>query len=225
MGGGWETSDYKDTTGGIRITIYPSEIHEYAYCPRQYFFKKYLKAEPGLTTRLRLLLGRLFHLVNGVMDRIRGMRVEETREAIIGDVRLRGRPDSYKIEDDVIRLIERKSGRKPRRGAWISDVMQATAYTLILSQTANARSAVLEIHYRDGVRIVKLNEDLISGLLKAIDEVAMVKQYGIVPKALRSERKCSKCPFREECTALDEDLGDTAIYEPGEWLEKQRVIG
>ena len=227
MGGGRETANYKDTTGRIRVTIYPSEIHEYAYCPRQYFFKKHLKAKPGPVVRLRLLLGRMFHLVNGIIDRIRGMRVEETREAVIGDVKLRGRPDSYRIEDDVIRLIERKSGRKPRRGAWISDVMQATAYTLILSQAAGARDAILEIHYRDGVRIIRLNEDLMTGLLKAVDEVAMVKMYGIVPKALRSERRCSKCPFREECAALEEGLeglGEADIFELGEWLEKQRIV-
>ena len=223
MGGGRETSTDRDTSGrGERITIYPSEIHEYAYCPRLYFFHINLPRERSMREKLRLLLGRIFHLVKSVPDRLRGMRVEEVNEATVGRIRLRGRPDSYTMEDGVLRVVERKSGRKPLRGAWISDVMQATAYTLILSR-GSAREAILEIQYRDGVRVLKVNDDMINNLVRILDEIALVKAHGIVPAALRGERKCSICPYREECWGMDEGL-DYELYEPGHWLSRRRVL-
>ncbi len=151
------------------------------------------------------------------------MKVEEVNEATLGGVRLRGRPDSYSMEEGMLRVVERKSGRSPKRGAWISDVLQATAYTLILSK-GSIKDAVLEIHYRDGVRVVRVNEDLIGSLIEVIDELVMVKRHGIVPAALRSERKCSKCVFRRICYDMDDYDVDGELYEPGSWLASRRVV-
>ena len=205
------------------MTVYPSEIHQYTYCPRLYFFTLNLGRERDLRERLRLLLGTLFHIVKSIPDRLSGMRVEEVNEATLGGVRLRGRPDSYSIEEGRLRVVERKSGKSPRRGAWISDVLQATAYTLILSR-GSVRDAVLEIHYRDGVRIVRVNEDLVGSLVDVIDEIVLVKKHGIVPAALRSERKCSRCAFRDICYSIDYYEIDGELYEPGAWLGSKRIV-
>lgn len=223
MGGGRETSQDRDKASGLRITVYPSEIHEYTYCPRLYFFNTHIGKDHTLRERLRLALGRLFHLAKSIPDRLQGMKVEETREAWLGNVRLRGRPDSYTVEGDTLRVVERKSGRSPRSGAWISDVLQATAYTVILSG-GTIRDAVIEVHYRDGKRVVRVNEDLIGFLTDTIDEIVLVKLHGIVPAPLRSDRKCTRCAFRDICYSLDEDLPQANLYEPGAWLGARRTV-
>ncbi len=226
MGGGRETGQDRRSQGRLRITVYPSEVHEYAYCPRHYFFTLYTKPPRSLIERLRLLAGRLFHAFLGVGDRLRGYRVEETVEAEIGGVRLRGRPDSYSIDGDELTVIERKSGRRPRRGVWASDAMQATAYTVILGSGRGVRRARIIVHYRDGRRVIDVNEDHVTSLLRIVDEIAMVKGYGVMPATVPGSLKCARCKFRDVCSIAEEAVGDhrDLLEEPGAWLRSVRVV-
>ena len=222
MGGGWETALDRGQEDRVKYTIYPSEIHEYLYCPRLYFFHKYIGLERGIRERIRLLLGSGLHFIKGLLDKVRGYHVEEINERVISGVRLRGRPDSYIVEGDRLRVIERKSGRMPRNGAWISDVMQATAYTVILS-SKGIRDSIIEIHYRNGVRRIRVDDELVTSLIKVLDEVIMVREHGILPSPVRGRRKCDRCRFKDICFSLDEtDVTD--LYEPGYWIPSRRII-
>ncbi len=197
------------------VVVTPSELRTFIYCPRLYFFERHLGRERGLRERLRLLLGRLFHALKGSLDRLRGYRVEEPFEAELGGVVLRGRPDSYRLDGDVLVVVERKSGRAPRRGVWESDLVQAAAYALGLRASGRASwsNARLVLEYRDARREVELGSEVVALLLRAIDDLILVKEYGIVPAARRSRGRCSRCPFRLLCEELDRAL---PLPEPGE---------
>ncbi len=149
-------------------------------------------------------------------------------ETVIGNVRLRGRPDSYKIIDDKLVIVERKSSRKPKQGAWISDLMQATAYSIILlnRNKERVRDIELEMHYRGGIHKYRVDTDSIHMLLKILDDIIEVKKHGILPVALRSERKCNKCPFREVCYMIDSSnpVNTEELYETGFWLVNEKRV-
>ena len=206
--------------------VYPSELHEFAYCPRLYFFHRYMPRRKGLRERLRLFLGGLYHLIRGYIDRIRGYSVEEIIEARLGTIILRGRPDSYLIEGDTVRIVERKSGRAPRRGAWVSDVLQGATYAFILAFLREAREAEIRIDYRDSSWSYRLDVGISSMMLKAIEDLIEVKYHGIVPAAKRGPRKCLKCPYSSQCRLLDETLEvpEEGLYEPGSWLAGLNLI-
>ncbi len=202
-----------------KVRIYPSELHEYAYCPRYYFFHVHLGRRLTLRERLRMLLGRLFHWVKGVPDKLKGRHVEEAIEVEVGSgIVLRGRPDSFEIGSDSVLVIERKSGRGPRKGVWISDSTQASAYAFMLARLLDARDVKIRVEYASKARNSSLDEEKVYRLLKIIDEIILVREYGIVPYAKRSPRRCAKCPFREVCERLDRETGDLEVYEPGSWL-------
>ncbi len=206
---------------GEKIVVRPSEIHEFVYCPRLFFFDTHLGRERTLRERLRLLLGRLYHALLGLPDRLRGRIVEETLEVDLGRVIIRGRPDAYSIEDGLARVVERKSSRPPRRGVWSSDSAQALTYAFMLARLHGVE-AEASVEYPTRRARARLDEEKVYYILRLIDDIVLVKAYGIVPKALRSPGKCARCPFREVCEALDEDL-DVDVYEPGEWLEGKVV--
>ncbi len=181
-----------------------------------------------LIQRIRLLLGSLFHIISSIKDRARGFIIEETIEAEIGYVRLRGRPDSYKIVGNKLIIVERKSSKKPRPGVWISDLMQATAYSIILlhKNRDKVKDVELEMHYRDGTHKYKVKPENVHMLLKVIDDIIEIKKHGILPIALRGEKKCSKCPFREICFNIDSHntIKISDIYETGSWLASEKRI-
>ena len=207
---------------GKKIVIYPSELHEYAYCPRYYFFNVHVGRRLTLTERIRMLLGRLFHLIKRVPDKFKGRIVEDRIEVEIGEnIILRGRPDSYEVHEGEVVIIERKSGKGPSRGVWVSDSAQASAYAFMLARLFDARSAFIKIEYLTKSRLSVLDEDKVTRLLRLIDEIILVREYGIVPYAKRTPRKCEKCPFKQICEVLDKDTSDLSgeLYEPGSWLE------
>lgn len=206
--------------GNTTYKVTPSEVHKFVFCPRQYFFELHLPRRRGLREALRLLLGRLFHVAKGLSSRMSGYSVERRVETLIGNVRLVGRADAVKREDGVVEVIERKSGRAPRRGAWASDVLQAAIYALILIREEGASEARIKIEYRDKAHSYVLDEDLAAMASRVLDDLILVKYYGIVPYPRRGPKRCASCPFRDVCEKLDEKLkppGD--IVEPGSWLE------
>ncbi len=207
------------------ITVYPSEIHEYVYCPRMLFFTHYIGRRRTLRERIRLLLGRLFHLFKSIPDRMRGYHLEEGLQVELGGgVRLRGRPDSYTVDNGEALVIERKSGRGPRRGAWLSDSSQAAAYGFMISRRFQVARTRLRVEYLAGARESLLDEDKIAQILRIVDEIVLVKRWGIVPYANRTKAKCGKCPFKNLCLEVDEMLAvEGDLYEPGEWLAGRHV--
>jgi len=220
MGGGRETGNHSNKED--KIIVYPSEIHSFAYCPRKYFFNLYMPVERSFRERLRLLAGTIFHALMRVRDRLRGYRSEERITLDLGSVLLVGRPDSYKSDESGVTIIERKSGSGPRSGAWISDALQAAAYGLMLR--GDNGEVKLLVEYRGRRRGSVLDEDKLGLLFRIIDDIVLVKKYGIVPYPKRSPARCAKCPFRDVCNELDEKLDcRDEVYEPGSYLEGVNV--
>lgn len=207
--------------------VLPSELHSFVYCPRYYFFERFMPHKRTLAERLRLFLGRLFHIFHGLFDKFRGYNVENPIVVSIGKVKIVGRPDSYMIKNDYLEVIERKSGKAPRRGAWLSDVVQASTYAFALSfNSERDLSTKIKIQYRNKTVTYDFNSDLVNIVLKVIEDLILVKYYGILPAANKGKR-CEKCPFREFCTLLEEDpsLNELRenLLEPGGWIAHMKV--
>lgn len=210
---------------GVKYKVSPSELHAFAYCPRRYFFEINLQRRRGIRDLLRLLLGRLFHAVKGLSSKARGYAVEEAVEVIVGRVRITGRTDAFRVVGETLEVVERKSGRAPKGGAWVSDVLQASTYAVALARQRGVKEARIRVEYRDRSHTYVINDDLVALTIRAIDDLVLVKYHGIVPYPRRSPRRCASCPFRSICEELDKNIGaDGEIYEPGSWLERISLI-
>ncbi len=211
----------------IKYIVFPSEVHTFVYCPRYYFFERYMPRRLRLRERFRLVLGKIFHILKGVKDRLSGYSVESTIYTVVGNVKIFGRPDSFKVKEDQLEVIERKSGKGPRDGAWLSDLLQASTYAFILSNANDKiRSATVVVEYRNRRARFEFNSDLADLVLKALEDLILVKYYGILPAANRG-RRCEICPYREICRVLDVDLDDKKfeeLFEPGSWVKQMNII-
>ncbi len=158
--------------------------------------------------------------------RLRGFRVEEPLEVRLGNVVLRGRSDALALRGGAVHVVERKSGRAPRRVAWPSDILQAAAYGFMALRLGMASDALLDIRYRDASYTYRLDSETVSAVLRAVDDVVEIKYWGIVGYPRRSRGRCSRCPYRALCESLDRELAppeEGEVYEPGEWLARERL--
>lgn len=206
----------------FKHVVSASEIRLYAYCPRLYFFNVHVGTRRSLGELARLTLGRLAHIVYGIIARLRGYKAEELVEADLGTVIVRGRPDYYTTRGKITFIVELKTGKGPRVGAWISDILQVAAYALILARRGDGGRIVGIIRYRGSMHVFNVRSEHIALLLRVIDEIKLVKEYGIVPYPLRNPRKCSKCAYRVECFLADRGLSED-LEEPGAWLNSIRL--
>ena len=156
-------------------------------------------------------------------DLLRGYREEVELNATMGSVGIRGRADAVKRGPDRIVVVERKSSSPPARGAWVSDVLQAAAYAYALKAGGADQPIEIEVVYPGATRKILFNSDLMSMLARAIDELVLVQERGIVPAPKRGKR-CLRCPYREPCEMLDQYLYADEVYEPGGWLKDFNVI-
>ncbi len=173
----------------------------------------------SLSERLRLLIGKAFHLAFLFRDLLlRYLREERLVVHITDNIVINGRADAVKVNSDGTAIvIERKSSKAPKRGAWVGDVMQASAYALAISKSVGVQDVTIEIRYPSASRRFKFNSELSSILMRALDDYILVKEHGIVPAAKRGKR-CSSCPYRDVCFKMD-DLDNTYLLEePGSWL-------
>ncbi len=205
-----------------KTIVRPSELRTYAYCPRLYFFETHIALKRGFREKLRLALGRVSHIVIEFIARIRGYNVEEPMEADLGKVLLKGRPDYYKVIHGRAIVFEIKTSRGPSKGIWLGDALQAIAYATILLKRG-AREAVIALDYRGSRRILRVSGDHVAMLFKTIDEVRLVKEWGVIPFPDRGLYKCLRCRYAGICYAIDRDVPE-GLEEPGSWVKGSKVI-
>lgn len=168
---------------------------------------------------LRLFLGKAFHALFVLRDKIKGYMNEHDLVLTLNEnVMIVGRADAIRIDEGKAHIIERKSSRAPRRGAWISDIIQAGAYGLIVAKNYQPQEITVEVRYPTASRVFKFDSKLSALVLKAVDDYLLVKKNGILPAAKRG-RRCNSCPYRDVCFLLDLE-GEEAknLEEPGSWL-------
>ncbi|WP_083773998.1 CRISPR-associated protein Cas4 [Acidilobus saccharovorans] len=199
--------------------IRPSDLHTFGYCPRLAFFELYMPRRRGLLEILRLFIGRAFHAMFMLRDKVKGYISEHDLVLSLNEnVMIVGRADAIKVAEGKAHIIERKSSKAPRKGAWVSDIIQAGAYGLMVARNYRPQEITVEVRYPTASRVFKFDSRLSALVLKAIDDYLLVKKNGILPAAKRG-RRCNSCPYREACFLLDLE-GEEAknLEEPGSWL-------
>ncbi len=113
--------------------------------------------------------------------------------------RLTGKPD-YIVRQDSGALIpiEVKPNRtapKPR----FSDVMQLTAYAVLIQETYGDRPAYGLLKYRDHVFRIDLTEELQTELFEVLSEMRAARRAQNVPRSHDDPTICKYCGYRDAC--------------------------
>ncbi len=189
-----------------KLKFTATDIRTFFYCPRLYFFQEHLKEKPvSPRQRVRLLLGRLYHVYKRLKGRLKGWKTEEQGYIELGSISIHGRADAVERGGETLLVHEYKSGKAPRRGVWLSDLMQAVAYAFIFSRKTATRELLVQIHYRDKSIRSSVDTDTIAIFMRALEDMYIIKKHGVLPDPNPSPGKCSRCPFSGICKMMEVD--------------------
>ncbi len=148
-----------------------------------------MEKEITLDAKVRMLLGKLWHLLVEIF--MKGEKEVGVKGEING-MEVVGRADG--VTDDAV--IELKSGRGPKDGAWYGDYLQALTYAYLFNKNK------IIIKYRDSEVVIEVTEDDFERLKIEVERYKLIVE-GYLPPPKRS-KWCEKCPFKDLC----EELGD-----------------
>ncbi len=189
-----------------KVYITPTEVKTFFYCPRLLFFQLYLGKKMTLKHKIRAKLGSFYHTIKHIMNTLRGIEAEKDVTLELGRYVLKGRIDALEEGADKILIHEYKSGSGPRRGAWLSDYMQALTYAFIsIKNSSRGKDVIFKLHYRSKTLDFNVDSESVNLLLDAMSDIYIIKKYGVLPDPNPSPAKCSKCPYRDICQSLQPD--------------------
>jgi len=192
-----------------KIVVTPSKLHQFTFCSRQTWFDHYIGLKKPLKMRIRMFIGRILHYIHHLF------KIGYEKERLLGvdipdlNVLLVGKPDSYKVSDDVIYVEEFKSTRSPKGlnrfglGIWESDFIQTLSYAYILYKLYR-KPVIATVRYIDTAITFQYDDKMEAYLLWYIDQYRKMVETGVLPDVYRGKR-CSSCIYKEICDIIDSE--------------------
>jgi len=190
-----------------KIVVTPSKLHQFVFCGRQVWFDYYLQFKKPLKQRIRMFIGKILHYIHHLF------RLDYEKEKLLSveipelDVVLIGKPDSYKVSDNVIYIEEFKSTRQPRSlnrwglQVWESDMVQSVAYAYILHKLYG-KPVTISVRYIDNSVTFSYDEKMETILMLYIEQYKKMIETKILPDVSRNKR-CNSCIYKEICDTID----------------------
>jgi len=191
----------------VRLIITPSKLHQFTYCPRIPWFDYYLQYKRTLRQRVRMFIGKVLHWIHHTFKY--GYEKEKLLSVDIPelDVTLLGKPDSYRIDGDVIFVEEFKSTKSPKYlnclglQVWECDMVQSLAYAYILKRLYG-KDVIITVRYVNTSVTFNYNEKLEEILMWYIERYKKMVEFQYLPDTPRNKR-CITCVYREMCDVVD----------------------
>ena len=190
------------------LTITPSQLIEHTFCPRFIYFMETLAIPQREENRFKVVKGREIHkkksLINKSYLRTKLNVVEKQSNMYLssGKYKLRG------IIDEVLRFPDNTMAPLDFKYAEYKQVsfkthkIQALCYCLLIEDNFQTESNKAFIVYtRSKNKLVGLDftpKDR-EALLKQIEEVIGIINFGYYPKKTSSSKRCLDCCYKNIC--------------------------
>lgn len=189
------------------ISITPSEIIEYLYCPRFVYYMKYLDISQNEKSRYKVMKGRLIHdekmKINqnylrkklGVIDKLIDKKMYSKKYKIHG------------IVDEILFLNDGTGAPLDYKFAKYNKIYrtlkyQMVMYSLMIEDSYDVsvnRAYLVYTRSKDYVKKVDITDNMKEHVKKIIDEYLKIIIKGYYPKKTEYSKKCYDCTYRKIC--------------------------
>lgn len=180
-------------------------LHSLVYCERLYYLEE---VEEIRLADAAVYAGRRLH------DAWSEGEEWESWQLSSSSLNLTGKLDAVKRADGQRLVYERKKGRPDCRGehprAWPSDVMQVTAYSMLLEQHLGVELNEARIRYHATKQTVRVGIDEVarSAVRNATARAVELRAFKRRPPVTENAKLCAKCSLAPVCLP-EEERGKT----------------
>ncbi|SFL97268.1 CRISPR-associated protein Cas4 [Halanaerobium salsuginis] len=190
------------------ISITPSVVMEYLYCPRFIYYMLYLKISQNEENRYKVMQGRNAHtrrsIINkdylrkkiGVEDKIIEQKLYSAKNSIHGIV-----DEILFLKDGTAASLDYKFSKYKKR-TFLTHKYQAAMYGLMIADNYHRevnKAYIVYIRSKNKLIEINLTADLYQKLEKILIEIIKIIQKGIYPAKTKYKNRCFDCTYRNIC--------------------------
>jgi len=190
------------------ISITPSELMEYLYCPRFIYYMSYLKIPQHEKNRFKVIMGREIHKTKarinkdylrkkiGVKDKLLEQKMYSNKYRIHGIV-----DEVLFLHDGTAAPLDYKFSQYKKR-TFLTHKYQAIMYGMMIEDNFKVpvkKAYIVYIRSKNLLKEIEINKSEYKKVEEIINEVIEIIDKGYFPKKTKYKRRCPDCTYRNIC--------------------------
>lgn len=190
------------------VSITPSEVIEYLYCPRFIYFMSYLKIPQHEKNRFKVMVGREIHRkkasINknylrkkiGVKEKLLEQKLYSRKYRIHGIV-----DEVLFLEDGTAASLDYKFAEYKDR-TFLTHKYQAVMYSMLIVENYNIdvnKAYIVYVRSKNLLKEISIDKEDFKIVEFIINEIINIIEKGYFPKSTKYKRRCTDCTYRNIC--------------------------
>ncbi|MBM7624063.1 CRISPR-associated protein Cas4 [Sporohalobacter salinus] len=190
------------------ISITPSEVIEYMYCPRFIYFMLYLKIPQREEQRYKVQRGKEVHdrktRINkkylrkkiGVKEKLINQKLSSNKYNIHGVI-----DEILFLKDGTAASLDYKFAKDKGR-LYNTYKYQAVMYSMLISDNYDIKANkafIVYIRSKNKLKEITITKNDFKKVKKVLEEIIQIIKKGYYPKSTSYQKRCRDCCYRNIC--------------------------
>lgn len=191
-----------------QISITPSEVMEYLYCPRFIYYMLYLKIPQNEKNRYKVQRGRNIHKKKSKINKNYLRKKIGVKKKLIEKKMFSEKYNIHGIVDEILFLDDGTAASldykfaKYKKRIFRTHKYQAAMYGLMIKDKYKVpvnRAYIVYIRSKNKLIEVDLKEKVFSEVENVLENIINIIQKGYYPERTNYKRRCYDCTYRNIC--------------------------
>ncbi len=190
------------------VSITPSEVIEYLYCPRFIYFMSYLKISQYEKNRFKVMMGREIHKRKAIINKNYLRKRIGVKEKLLEQKLYSRRYRIHGIIDEVLFLDDGTAASLDYKFAQYKDRLflthkyQAVMYSMLIEDNYNIhvnKAYVVYVRSKNLLKEITIDKKDYNIVENMIEDIINIIEKGYFPQKTKYKSRCTDCTYRNIC--------------------------
>lgn len=190
------------------ISLTPSIVMEYLYCPRFIYYMLYLKISQNEGKRYKVQRGKSSHQKKSKINKSYLRKKIGVKKKIINQKLYSDQYNIHGIVDEILFLNDGTAASldykfsKYQKRTFLTHKYQAAMYSLMIEENYNKKvkkAFIVYIRSKNKLIEIELKDDFYDELQIVLNKIIKIIQKGYFPKRTDYKSRCRDCTYRNIC--------------------------
>lgn len=191
-----------------KVSLTPSEVMEYLYCPRFIYYMSYLRIPQHEKNSFKVMMGRTMHERKLKINKEYLRKKIGVKEKILDQKMFSEKYNIHGIVDEILFLNDGTAApldykfAKYQQRLFLTHKIQAAMYALMIADSYRIevnRAYIVYIRSKNLLKEIKLNKVDFDNVKQILSEIISIIQKGYYPDRTKYRRRCFDCTYRNIC--------------------------